>query len=227
MFPDKHIVIRNLSNPLEVFKRLGDEFYNIMYPAQIYYGNLVMLLDVNIDPYKEKDLIWLKELLGDALSEIGETAYSVEAFDIEKLKYGEVTHKEIRTEFEEFVGTEKYRHFVLTLYEAFPLRDQLFFWQEELLEEFSTHFKRHVIQHSEVHKIFNHCPVHKVQLKSDTVAIVDGSKASHRIPYSLQEEFFPLANVDAPRNLEMFEYPEDIDVLYCEQCRKTRKEMSR
>ncbi len=227
MFPDKHIVIRNLSNPLEVFKRLGDEFVNIMYPTQIYYGDLIMLLDVNIDPYKEKDLIWLKELLDVALSEIGETAYSVEPFDIEKLKYGAVTHEDIRTAFEEFAGTEKYRHFVLTLYEAFPLRDQLFFWQEELLGEFSKHFKRHVIQHSEVYKIFNHCPVHKGQLKSDTVAIVDGSKASHRIPYSLQEEFFPLAHVDAPRNLEMFVYPENIDVLYCEACRKTRKEMSR
>ncbi len=30
------------------------------------------------------------------------------------------TFEEIRNEFIEFIGDEKYRHFVLTLYEAFP-----------------------------------------------------------------------------------------------------------
>lgn len=60
--------------------------------------------------------------------------------------------KEIRKEFEEFVGNEKYKHFILTLYEAFPLRDKLFFWQEQLLTDFSTIFDIEPISFQNIYK---------------------------------------------------------------------------
>jgi len=35
-------------------------------------------------------------------------------------------------------------------------------------------------------------------------------------------ELFPLANTEACRNLELGNYPENIDVLYCPACRSER-----
>jgi hypothetical protein len=72
---DKYFEIRNLRNPLKVFERLKNEFIDIMYPDHIIESSVIMLLDVNIDPNEEKDIIWLKELLDSCLIEISETEY--------------------------------------------------------------------------------------------------------------------------------------------------------
>ena len=83
---DKYIEIKNLSNPQKAFERLENEFIDIMYPASLSTGGVVMLLDVGIDPNIEKDLIWLKELLDTVLLGIGETTYLLSPFNPEQIK---------------------------------------------------------------------------------------------------------------------------------------------
>jgi hypothetical protein len=72
---DKNIEIRNLADPQKVFESLGNNFIDIMYADRISERGVIMLLDVNIDPTKETDLDWLKELLDTVLPKIGETEY--------------------------------------------------------------------------------------------------------------------------------------------------------
>lgn len=131
-----------------------------------------------------------------------------------------MTVEEIRIGFEKFVGNDKYVHFILTLYEAFPLRDRLFFWQEKLLKDFANKFDLKPIEFVQIHKIFNHCPVHSNELKIDTVPIVDGNEINSKISNEKEKEFFPMANINAPRDLERFSYPKTVNVLYCDKCRE-------
>jgi hypothetical protein len=132
-----------------------------------------------------------------------------------------MTNNNIRKEFANNIGKEKYIHFVLTLYEAFPLRNKLFFWQEQLLSNFSRKFDIPQISVSNIYEIFNHCPIHDYELIKDTVPVVDGNRANTNLTQT--KELCPLANIDAPRNLEMFDYSESIEVLYCTICREIRK----
>lgn len=134
-----------------------------------------------------------------------------------------MTNEKIRSEFEKFVGNEKYKHFILTIYEAFPLRKRLFFWQEQLLKDFTNEFDLEIIEFSKIHEIFNYCPVHNYQLKSDNVPIVDGNEINSKISYEREKELFPLANIIAPRDLERFSYPRKVDVVYCKKCRELNK----
>ena len=46
-----------------------------MYPDHFSNGSLIMLLDVGLNPNREEDLVWLKQLLDIVLPEIGETNY--------------------------------------------------------------------------------------------------------------------------------------------------------
>jgi hypothetical protein len=69
------IEIKQLSNPELAFKRLENEFIDIMYPDHFSNGNLIMLLDVGIDTNQKGDIVWLKQLLDTVLPEIGETDY--------------------------------------------------------------------------------------------------------------------------------------------------------
>jgi hypothetical protein len=57
------------------FKRLENEFIDIMYPDHFSNGSLIMLLDAGIDANREEDILWLKQLLDTVLSKIGETDY--------------------------------------------------------------------------------------------------------------------------------------------------------
>lgn len=124
---------------------------------------------------------------------------------------------EIRQRFKEFIGNEKYVHFVLTLYESFPLRDKLFFWQEQLLSDFSNSFDFEPIGIDEIYDVFDQCPVHNCTLKNDTVPIVDGNGI---VSKGISKDLSPLANTNAPRDLERFRYGKVIDVLYCPKCRQ-------
>lgn len=135
-----------------------------------------------------------------------------------------MTAEEIRVGFEKYVGSEKYNYFVLTLYEAFPLRSRLFFWQEQLLKEFTNEHDLDLIEFEDIHKIFNHCPVHNYVLKNDNVPIVDGNSINPNFSYEQEKEFSPMANINAPRDLERFSYPKSVDVLYCEKCREFSKQ---
>ncbi len=111
-----------------------------------------------------------------------------------------LSNEEIRIDFKEYVGIDKYKHFVLTLYEAFPLRERLFFWQEELLTKFLPKIDIEPINYENVHKIFDHCPVHELELQNDTVLIVDGNELVPKISYNRKMELFPMANINAPRD---------------------------
>jgi len=81
---DKCIEIKNLVDPRRTFERLDNEFIDIMYPDHFSEGGIVMLLDVNIDPLRNEDIIWIKELLDTVLQEIGETNYYLTPFNHEK-----------------------------------------------------------------------------------------------------------------------------------------------
>ncbi len=70
---DKYIEIKNLSDPTKTFERLESEFIDIMYRDHFSANSVIMLLDIGIDPYKEEDILWLRALLEDVLSESGET----------------------------------------------------------------------------------------------------------------------------------------------------------
>lgn len=142
---------------------------------------------------------------------------------LSEIKPEKFTKNQIRKEFKKFVGNEKYNHFILTLYEAFPLREKLFFWQEELLKNFSNECDIEPIVNENVHEIFNHCPIHDFELKKDNVEIVDGNGISPKISYEREKELFPMANINAPRDLERFNYPKDVEVVYCEKCRELKK----
>lgn len=139
-----------------------------------------------------------------------------------KKKTQKLTNEQIRTEFKKFVGNDKYTHFILTLYEAFPLREKLFFWQEELLNKFSQEYNIEEIEYKNVYEIFNHCPIHDFELKKDTVKIVDGNDITPKTSYEKEKKLFPMANINAPRDLERFSYPKDVDVVYCEKCRELK-----
>lgn len=78
---DKYIEIKNLVDPKRTFERLDNEFIDIMYQDHLTEDGVIMLLDVNIDPYKKEDMIWLKELLDSVLQEIGETEYFLIPFN--------------------------------------------------------------------------------------------------------------------------------------------------
>ncbi|TSE03075.1 hypothetical protein [Aquimarina algiphila] len=138
-----------------------------------------------------------------------------------------MTEEQIRNGFEEFVGNKKYNHFVLTLYEAFPLRDRLFFWQKQLLKDFSDEFNIDPIMFENVHNIFNHCPVHNHELKNENVPIVDEGQILPEAFYKREKDFFPMANINAPRDLERFSYPKSVDVVYCQKCREVVKNMTK
>ncbi len=128
-----------------------------------------------------------------------------------------------RKKFMEFVGKEKYIEFVLTLYETFPLRDKLFFWQEQLLKKFSNEFNLRTIEFNELYSIFNNCPIHDNVLKEGVVPIIDGNTYKPVLPYEKEKEIYPMANDIAPRNLEMMDYPESVEVFYCPQCRTEKQ----
>jgi hypothetical protein len=72
---NKYIEIKKLSNPERVFKKLENEFIDIMYPDHFSNNSLVMLLDVGIDIGNKRDIVWLKQLLDKVLLEAGETDY--------------------------------------------------------------------------------------------------------------------------------------------------------
>lgn len=76
----RYIEIKNLSKPERALERLENEFIDIMYTDHFSETSLIMLLDVNIDPYKEEDIIWLKNLLDTVLPEVGETQYLLVPF---------------------------------------------------------------------------------------------------------------------------------------------------
>ena len=136
------------------------------------------------------------------------------------IKIKKLPPEEIRKEFAEFVGIEKYTEFVLTLYEAFPLRERLFFWQEQLLHDFSREMEMESIAFESVHAIFNQCPIHNYVLKNENVPIVDGNQIRSSVSYEESQKTFPMANVNAPRDLERFDYPKEVNVMYCEKCRE-------
>lgn len=133
-----------------------------------------------------------------------------------------MTSDSIRHSFIETFGDEKYEEFVLSLYEAFPLREKLLFWQDKLLDGFfkDLNIQRPILE--EVYSIFGHCPMHDTALKKDNVPIINGNAYTDHLTLREERKLFPFANVHAPRDLDRFEYPERIDVLYCSKCREER-----
>ncbi|RZS93932.1 hypothetical protein [Aquimarina brevivitae] len=135
-----------------------------------------------------------------------------------------MTYEEIRIEFEKFVGNEKYNHFILSLYDTFPLKKRLLFWQESLLKDFFNKYDLETIEYEQIYRIFNRCPVHHYKLKHDTVTIIDGNEVNSTISYRKEKNLFPMANIYAPRDLNRFSYPKKVNVVFCSRCRKVYEE---
>lgn len=53
--------------------------------------------------------------------------------------------------------------------------------------------------------------------------IIDGSVNTSKTSYEIEKEVFPMSNINAPRDLERFSYPKNVDVVYYENCREARK----
>ena len=80
---NKYMEIKRLSSPKRAFERLENEFIDIMYPDHFSNRSLIMLLDRGIDPNKQENMVWLKQLLDKVLPEIGETDYFLTPYIIE------------------------------------------------------------------------------------------------------------------------------------------------
>ena len=138
-----------------------------------------------------------------------------------------MTDEEIRVKFRELFGEDKYKHFVLSIYQCYPWKnlDRLFYWQLDLLTEFASKHGIEPIGIENLRGIFTLCPVHNSELKVDTIPIVDGNKIiRNESYYNHEKEKFPMAYVNAPRDLERMTYPENIEKVYCEKCRNVKKE---
>jgi hypothetical protein len=72
----------------------------------------------------------------------------------------------------------------------------------------------------ETHKIFNYCPLHDIELITDNVPIVDGENYKGTFEFSSSRQLFPLANINAPRDLSRFDYPQNLNIHYCVICRQ-------
>jgi hypothetical protein len=128
----------------------------------------------------------------------------------------------IRKKLIELFGNEKYVEFVLSLYESFPKRDRLFFWQEQLLAEFNKYLNHKQLDYEEVYLIFNFCPIHDLELGKDFVPVINGNRFKSDISSLDEKKFFPLANIYALRDLDNIKYPDKIEVVYCANCRNER-----
>jgi hypothetical protein len=128
----------------------------------------------------------------------------------------------IRFKFMEKYGDVKYKEFVLSLYLHFPRRDTLLFWQERLIKELLIELGIQEIEIEEIYNVFNHCPVHDIELLKDNVPIVDGVEYIDPINWGLQEKLFPLVNINALRDLNSSLYPRTIELLFCPSCRQSR-----
>jgi hypothetical protein len=124
----------------------------------------------------------------------------------------------IRIRFIEKFGLAKYIEFVLSLYESFPRRNTLFYWQENLIKELSTGFSIEINGLDELYKIFCYCPIHNIELLNEDVPVVDGNEPQE----SNYNSLYPLANINAPRDLDRLKYPQWIDIFYCPKCRAVR-----
>jgi hypothetical protein len=95
----------------------------------------------------------------------------------------------IRYKFIEEFGRVEYKEFVLSLYEAFPLRDKLFFWQEQLIEKIFNDLNIPQPTIEEVYSIFNCCPIHDAKLNADIVPIIDGNNLGWALSYRVKKTF--------------------------------------
>lgn len=133
-----------------------------------------------------------------------------------------MTSNFVRSKFIEKYGEAKYKEFVLSLYDIFPRADNLLFWQEKLIVELTKELGLSQPNTDDVFNIFNYCPVHNVELLDDNVPIINGMELKEPLDINLRKQLFPLANVNAPRYLDRFEYPKSIDIKYCPSCRDAR-----
>ena len=91
-----------------------------------------------------------------------------------------------------------------------------------MLKKFSEQFNLKQITHEEIYSVFNSCPLHQVKLKKDVVPIVDGNNHCDKVFNQTAKSIFPFSNVDAPRDIDRFAYPKEVEVYYCQACRNKR-----
>src|SRR5262245_29494007 len=101
---------------------------------------------------------------------------------------------EIRTEFKQFAGPERFRKFVRFVGNECRSKGRLFFWQEQLWNEFASKFPNARLSPEEILRVFCICDAHGCEL-GDLPPEAHSSKIRWTPEYDRAEEtLFPLAS---------------------------------
>ena len=125
----------------------------------------------------------------------------------------------LRTQFEAFVGNERYRKF---LRQGF--RPRLKFWQEQELSRFFQAYPDLRCELSDLEIAFRVCDVHRSELSPCTLELFEGCLDYARSYLDARSEWFPHAAED-PFSTEGGNVPaRPVNAWYCEHCRQARSQ---
>jgi len=123
----------------------------------------------------------------------------------------------LRTQFEAFVGDERYRKF---LRQGF--RPRLKFWQEQELARFFEAHPDLRCELSDLEIAFRVCEVHRTELSPCTLEVFEGFLDYSRSYSGARSELFPHAAED-PFSTEGGNVPAcPVSAWYCGHCRQAR-----
>jgi hypothetical protein len=128
---------------------------------------------------------------------------------------------EIRDAFESFAGTERFNKFVTVFHQPDRRNQPLRYWQTKLWSEFLEIYPGDAPPAEDttnLSRILNFCPLHRVELTSGTAAVVNGSVPFEPQLAYAQANRFPFANRVAYANIS----PKGAittETSYCPACR--------
>lgn len=126
---------------------------------------------------------------------------------------------QLLAKFWQIFGEEKAKKFVFTLLQRSRTQGRLLFWQEKMLQEFYQQMDMAELDFATVLKVFNYCPVHKVDLLQDTVSIEYGTrKPDSAEALERAQNLYPFANTKAYGPCWV-ESKTETQVWYCPICR--------
>jgi len=116
----------------------------------------------------------------------------------------------IKTAFREFAGDERYRKFVRAISQRCPEKGRLFFWQEQLWNEFSSAHPEDTTSQGEILRILRVCYIHNSDL-APMPPVDEPAAEFRRTPEYDQavDNLFPLATGH---------------FFYCPECHRERQE---
>lgn len=131
---------------------------------------------------------------------------------------------EIRAKFQQSIGLEKYRKFVLALNALQAKR--LAFWQEELWEPFRKQHELSARSFEEVRTLFRYCHIHDTELVEDAVPIVYGTPMPQSQPERDRVQALHPYSRTFIQGPCWVEEARIADVYFCPECRRAAPESS-